>query len=110
MPQDDMHAVVVRMHLDPDRTADVDRHLRDDVLPWARVQPGFVGGRWLRSDDGTSGTGVILFRSTTAASAAAAGPRAAVYPSDNPWTIAAVEVCSVVAEAETDVVRAGAGR
>ena len=110
MPQDDIHAVIVRMQLDPDRTGDVDRHLRDDVLPWARAQRGFVGGRWLRSDDGTSGTGVILFRSATAASDAAAGPRAAAYPPGNAWIIAAVEVCSVVAEAETDLARAGAHR
>ncbi len=108
MPQDDIHAVVVRMQLDPGRTAEVDRHLREDVRPWAQAQQGFVSGRWLRSDDGRSGTGVILFRSATAANDAAAGPRAAAFPPGNAWCIAAVEVCTVVAE--VDVTRAEADR
>jgi len=43
-----MHTIVVRMSIDPDRADEATRHLREDVVAWARQQPGFVNGQWLR--------------------------------------------------------------
>jgi hypothetical protein len=85
-----MHTLIVRMALDPSRSGEVDRHFRDDVVLWAKAQPGFVTGRWLRSTDGASGLGVVTFSSLDAATAAVAGPA---------WTVATVEVFQQVEEA-----------
>lgn len=50
-----MHTMVVRMSIDPERADEAARHLREDVVAWARQQPGFVNGQWLRSPDGERG-------------------------------------------------------
>jgi Antibiotic biosynthesis monooxygenase. len=50
-----MHTMVVRMSIDPERADEAARHLREDVVAWARQQPGFVNGQWLRSPDGSEG-------------------------------------------------------
>jgi len=43
-----MHTLVVIMATDPKRAADVSTHLRNDVTAWAKQQPGFISGEWLR--------------------------------------------------------------
>ena len=58
-----MHTMVVRMSIDPARADEAARHLREDVVAWARQQPGFVNGQWLRSPDGSEGIGVVVFAS-----------------------------------------------
>ena len=73
-----MHTMVVRMSIDPARADEAARHLREDVVAWARQQPGFVNGQWLRSPDGSEGIGVVVFASPDAAASAARGPRS--YP------------------------------
>jgi hypothetical protein len=93
-----MHVVVVRMGMDPARTGEVDRHVAEDVVPWARAQPGFLTGRWLRSTDGLTGLGIIAFDGSEAAEKAAAGPRGMAYPPDNAWSIADVTVFEQVEE------------
>src|SRR5436190_12378870 len=50
-----MHTMVVRMSIDPERADEAARQLREDVVAWARQQPGFVNGQWLRSPDGSEG-------------------------------------------------------
>ena len=60
-----MHTMVVRMSIDPARADEAARHLREDVVAWARQQPGFVNGQWLRSPDGSEGIGVVVFASGT---------------------------------------------
>ena len=70
-----MHTMVVRMSIDPERADEAARHLREDVVAWARQQPGFVNGQWLRSPDGSEGIGVVVFASPDAAVSAARGPR-----------------------------------
>lgn len=72
-----MNTMIVTMALDPTRTDEVDRHFRNDVAGWARTRPGFVDGRFLRSEDGARGMGVVTFASAQEAAAAAAGPRSA---------------------------------
>src|SRR5436309_14783025 len=70
-----MHTMVVRMSIDTERADEAARHLREDVVAWARQQPGFVNGQWLRSPDGSEGIGVVVFVSPDAAASAAPGPR-----------------------------------
>lgn len=94
-----MHAMVVRMGMDPARTGEVDRHFAEDIVPWATAQPGFVAGRWLRSTDGLTGLGVVIFDSSEAADQAAADPREMVYPPGTPWSVADVTVFEQVVEA-----------
>ena len=92
-----MYTMIVTMTLDPGQRTAAERHLRDDVTAWAKARPGFVTGRWLRSEDGTKGVGVVTFASAADAAAAAAGPRSA--PAGPAWSIDSVEVLEQVAQA-----------
>ena len=94
-----MHTLVVQMSTDPSRADEIARHFRDDVAPWARRQPGFVTGQWLRSPDRRAGIGVVVFASEDAAAAAAQGPRG--YPRDErrAWNIMDVTVYEQLASA-----------
>jgi hypothetical protein len=87
-----MHTMVVQISTDPARPEQVARHLREDVIGWAKQQPGFVSGQWLRGADRRSGMGVVVFASEDAATTAAQGPRS--YPRDDnrAWNIESVTV------------------
>lgn len=87
-----MHTLVVQMSTDPSRPEEVARHFREDVTGWAKRQPGFVTGQWLRSPDGQAGLGVVVFASEEAASAAAQGPRSYARDDDRAWNIENVTV------------------
>ena len=87
-----MHALVVQMSLDPSRPGQVERHLRDDVTGWAKRQPGFISGQWLRSPDRRTGIGVVIFASEDAATAAARGPRSYHRDDSRAWNIEDVSV------------------
>lgn len=92
-----MNTLIVTMTLDPARSGDVDRHFRNDVAAWAKAQPGFVTGSWLRSEDSRTGMGVVTFTSPEAAAAAAVGPRSA--PPGPAWSIDSVEIFEQVERA-----------
>ena len=87
-----MHTMVVRMSIDPARAEEAARHLRGDVVGWARRQPGFVNGQWLRSPDGSEGIGVVVFASADAAASAARGPRGYSRDASRPWNLESVTV------------------
>jgi hypothetical protein len=87
-----MHTLVVQMSLDPSRPDQVARHLREDVAGWASRQPGFVTGQWLRSPDGRTGMGVVVFASEDAATTAAQGPRGYRRDDSRAWNIEDVTV------------------
>jgi quinol monooxygenase YgiN len=78
-----MHTMVVRMSIDPERADEAARHLREDVVAWARQQPGFVNGQWLRSPDGSEGI---------AAASAARGPRSNPRDGSRAWNVEDVTV------------------
>ena len=92
-----MSTMIVTMTLDPQQRDAAERHLREDVAAWAKSRPGFVSGRWLCSDDGTKGVGVVTFASAADAAAAALGPRSS--PGGPAWSIDSVEVLQEVAQA-----------
>jgi hypothetical protein len=94
-----MHTLVVKMTVDPARSVEAARHLRDDVVAWAKVQPGFVSGQWLLSDDGAIGLGIVAFTSKEAAVTAAAGPRSYRRESKRAWNVDDVTICAHVASA-----------
>jgi hypothetical protein len=55
------YAFVARVDLDPATpTEERDRLLREQVIPIAKKQPGFVRGMWMRSADGTTGIGIVV--------------------------------------------------
>jgi hypothetical protein len=87
-----MHTMVIQMSADPSRTEAVARHLREDIVSWARQQPGFVSGQWLLGPGRDQGMGVVVFATEGAAVAAAQGPRS--YPRDDnrAWNIEDVTV------------------
>jgi hypothetical protein len=87
-----MHTMVVRMSIDPARAEEAARHLRQDVVGWARRQPGFVNGQWLRSPDGSEGIGVVVFASADAAASAARGPRSHPRDASRAWNVESVTV------------------
>ena len=94
-----MHTMVIQMSTDPSRTDAVTRHLRDDVVNWARQQPGFISGQWLLGPGHDQGMGVVVFATEDAAFAAARGPRS--YPRDDSraWNIEDVAVYQQVTSA-----------
>jgi hypothetical protein len=87
------------MSTDPSRTDAVTRHLREDIVSWARQQPGFVSGQWLLGPGHDQGMGVVVFATEDAAFAAAQGPRS--YPRDDnrAWNIEDVAVYQQVTSA-----------
>ena len=91
-----MSTMVVRMDCNPEFRDEVVRHLRQDVVVWAREQDGFLTGSWPVSADGTRGLGVVEFTTSTAAERAARGPRGYHDP-DAKFRIASVEVYDQVA-------------
>jgi hypothetical protein len=68
-----MYTMVVQMSTDASRVEQVARHLREDVVEFAKQQPGFVSGQWLRSADGGKAMGVVVFASEEAATSATQG-------------------------------------
>ena len=87
-----MHTMVVLLSTDPSRPDEVARHLREDVLGWAKRQPGFVSGQWLRSADRRGGMGVVVFTSEDAATTAARGPCSSPRDDHRAWNIENVTV------------------
>ncbi len=94
-----MHTIVVQMSLDPSRTDLVTRHFREDIVGWAKQQPGFVSGQWLMGPGHRQGMGVVVFETEDAATAAVQGPRH--YPRDDSraWNIEDVTVYEQVTSA-----------
>lgn len=84
--------MLVTMKLDPSRSEEVDRHLREDVVPFATRQAGFVSGQWLRRADSQQGLGVVVFDSQEQANAAADGPRSQPPVQERAWNIESVAV------------------
>ncbi len=92
-----MHTLIVDMSIDPSRAEEVDTHLRDDIVSWARRQPGFVTGQWLRAADARSGMGVVVFDSLQAATTAAEGPRRFPRDDTRAWNIEGVSILEQIA-------------
>ena len=94
-----MHTMVVHMSIDPSRAEVVARHLREDIVNWARQQPGFVSGQWLLNPGNKQGMGVVVFSSENAATAAARGPLS--FPRDDAraWNVENVTVYDQVTSA-----------
>jgi hypothetical protein len=94
-----MHTMVVQMSIDPSRTDAVTRHFREDIISWARQQPGFVSGQWLLGPGHRQGMGVVVFTTEDAAAAAAQGPRSYPHDEGRPWNIEDVTVYQQVTAA-----------
>jgi hypothetical protein len=90
-----MHGVLVNVTINNPEQA-VTR-LRDEIVPRVSSAPGFVAGYWLRSDDGSRGTSVIVFESEENANAAVEMIRQQVDSDD--VTLENVEAREVVASA-----------
>ncbi len=94
-----MHTMVVHMSIDPSRSDLVTRHLREDIVGWARQQPGFLSGQWLLGPGRNQGLGVVVFASEAAATAAAQGPRGFPRDQDRAWNIEDVTIYEQVTSA-----------
>ena len=94
-----MHTMVVQMSIDPSRTDVVTSHLREDIVSWARQQPGFVSGQWLLGPGQDHGLGVVVFASEDAAAAAAQGPRSFPRDESRAWNVEDVTVYQQVTSA-----------
>ena len=92
-----MHTMVIQMSTDPSRTDAVAHHLREDIVSWARQQPGFVSGQWLLGPGHDQGIGVVVFTTEDAANAAAQGPRSYRHDDSRAWNIEDVAVYQQVA-------------
>jgi hypothetical protein len=52
---------------------EAERLLNDQVIPIVKTLPGFQRGVWLRSADGSTGTGIVVFDSEADAESALRG-------------------------------------
>jgi hypothetical protein len=93
-----MYAVVVRVEIDANRGDEAKKTLHESVVPMAKSMEGFVRGLWLRSSDGGTGRGVVVFDTEEHARAAAERASEAAQPG-GPVTFQGAEVVEVVAEA-----------
>ena len=93
-----MHAIVVRVKIDPNRQEEAERLLHEEVVPSVKQAPGLVGAYWLRSEDGSSGYSVILFDDKDAAQHAV-DLNPPQPPPDAPVQLAGVEIHEVLATA-----------
>lgn len=57
------HALVTQVSLEGRQPEDAERILNDQLIPMVKQLPGFQRGIWLRSEDGSTGMGVIVFDS-----------------------------------------------
>jgi hypothetical protein len=94
-----MHTMVVHMSIDPSRSDLVVRHLRDDIVGWARQQPGFLSGQWLLGPGRHQGLGVVVFTSEAAAAAAARCPRGFPRDQDRAWNVEDVTIYEQITSA-----------
>lgn len=94
-----MHTMVIQMSTDSSRSDAVTRHLREDIVSWARQQPGFVSGQWLLAPGHDQGMGVVVFATEDAALAAARGPRSYQRDDNRAWNIEDVTVYQQVTSA-----------
>jgi len=97
-----MHTLLVQMSTDPSRADEVQAHLREDVVSWARRQPGFVTDQWLLTADGRNAVGVVVFAAEEAAKAAASGPQKYRRDEARAWNINSVVVLKPVTSAGAD--------
>jgi hypothetical protein len=95
-----VHAVVVQVSIGAGRGEEATNMLREEVVPGAREQPGFVSGTWIRHSSGERGMGIVLFESQEAAEATAQVIRS--QPAEGlPVTRESVEVYEVLAQASS---------
>jgi len=89
-----MHAVFVRVRIDPARYDEAMKGLRENVVPGAKGAPGFVKGTWF--GDTESGHAVVVFESDTQAQQMAA---MVISDPGDPVQVEDVRVFEVQAEA-----------
>lgn len=89
-----MHAVFVKVRIDPPRYDEALRGLREDVVPMVKSAPGFMKATWF--GDSESGYGVAVFESDEQAQQMAA---AVTSDSADPVQVEDVQVFEVQAEA-----------
>lgn len=87
-----MTALVVSLTLDPARTDEVVRLLRQEMAPWMRRQHGFVSSHWFLADDGAHCTITVDFDDLPAARAVAEATLALPSPPARSWHVERVEV------------------
>jgi hypothetical protein len=91
-----MHAVLVSVRIDPDRSDEAEKLLHEQTVPRASSLDGFVKGYWARAADRARGRGTLIFDSEAAAKAAS---EQIAQPPGGPTTIESIEVFEVLAEA-----------
>jgi hypothetical protein len=77
------HALVTTVNLEGRSREEAEQTLNDQVIPAVKQVPGFQRGTWLRSADGKTGMGVVVFESEDAATAAREA-MPAMRPADAP--------------------------
>lgn len=71
------------MNLEGRKPEEAERLLNEQVIPMVKQLPGFQRGVWLRSEDGSTGMGILVFDSEEHAGAARDG-MSTMRPADAP--------------------------
>ena len=77
------HALVTQVSLEGRDPAEAEKLLHEQVIPTVKGLAGFDRGVWMRSADGLTGMGIVVFESEEHAKAAEAG-MGAMRPADAP--------------------------
>lgn len=77
------HALVTQVSLEGHDPAEAEKLLNEKVIPTVKGLAGFDRGVWLRSADGTTGMGIVVFESEEQAKVAEAG-MGTMRPADAP--------------------------
>ena len=77
------NALVTHVTLEGRDIAAAEQFLNDQVIPIVKQLPGFQRGVWLRSEDGSTGMGIVVFDSAENAESARQGMET-MRPADAP--------------------------
>jgi hypothetical protein len=93
-----MHALLVELEIDADRTDDALAFLHNAAVPMIKQGAGFVSGTWVLSLDGRHTRSLLLYEDEQAANAAADRARQGPPPGA-PTRFVSAEVFEVMAQA-----------
>jgi hypothetical protein len=84
--------LLISLELDPTRSDEVVRLLRDEMAPWMRRQAGYVTSHWLLADDHEHCTITVEFEDRPQADGVAEATLALASNTARSWNVGRVEI------------------
>ena len=94
-----MYAGLGHVDIDPERVAEAETMLREQLVPTVIQWDGFVSGTFTRDRDGAWGRSMVIFDDETAAEKAAENARGMAPPDGAPIQFRTFDVVEVILQA-----------